>query len=75
MYWNCECYTFLFWILVIECLLFLFCIIIAYVISIVQDIREHADTAEILEDFSSQAREKVNKLRAKIDVSYQISAP
>lgn len=40
-----------------------------FVILIVQDIREHADTAEILEDFSSQAREKVNKLRGKIDVS------
>ncbi|XP_076470934.1 vesicle transport protein SEC20-like [Babylonia areolata] len=35
--------------------------------ALVQDIREHADTAEILEDFSSQAREKVHKLRGKID--------
>ncbi|KAK7109514.1 vesicle transport protein SEC20-like [Littorina saxatilis] len=35
--------------------------------ALIQDIRDHADTAEVLEDLSGQAREKFNKLRAKID--------
>lgn len=34
--------------------------------ALIQDIREHADTAETLEYFSVQAREKINKLRGKI---------
>ncbi|KAK7508606.1 hypothetical protein BaRGS_00000172 [Batillaria attramentaria] len=35
--------------------------------ALIQDIREHADTAESLGYFSIQAREKINKLRGKID--------
>lgn len=35
-----------------------------------QDIKDHADTVDSLDYFSTQAREKLKTLREKIDVSW-----